>query len=419
MRLRKWLSFLFVLSAGALFVAGCGSSGDGDSGSSDSGQTSTAASGDAPSGQPVKVGLINQETETVAFPELSSAAEAAKEYINAEKGGVDGRPLELVVCKTGDSAESAVACANKFANDASIPLVINATYNTAATTKILKGKKALINFNVDIPDMTTEGVFTFDAGTLVPVQAMIDQAKADGVETMSLLYTDDAETKAAILPLVRALTEQEGIVLANEVPVGTDIDGTAALTAAAPDEVDGIFALLLSPAQCTPIGDAAQTLGVDIPVYSAEICASQDLIKTGSLDGWKFSLTNVGQLSPDTDPPEATIEFQRILEEYSKGEPNLGGTAGFGFAHVMAAADLYSKTGVDKLTGPAITKTMQDGWSNQPIPYPEIKCPGTAPFIGACENSVYVGEASDAQLGLAQPDPITVDPKKFAFILQG
>lgn len=418
MRFRKWLSFLLVLSAGALLAAGCGSSDDGDNGSTDSGTAANTTS-EAPSGKPVKVGLINQETETVAFPELSSAAEAAKDYINAEQDGVDGRPLELVVCKTGDSAESAVACANKFANDDSIPLVINATYNTAATTKVLKGKKALVNFNVDIPDMTTKGVFTFDAGTLVPVQAIIDQAKADDVKTMSLLYTDDAETKKSILPLVNALAEQEGIEIANEVPVGTDIDGTAALTAADPENVDGIFALLLSPAQCTPIGDAAQTLGVEIPIYSAEICASQDLIETGSLDGWKFSLTNVGQLSPDTDPPEATIEFQRILEEYSDGEPNLGGTAGFGFAHVLAAADLYEKTGVDDLTGPAITKTMQDGWSAQPIPYPEIKCPGTAPFIGACENSVYVGEASDAQLGLAQPDPITVDPTKFAFILQG
>lgn len=417
MNVRKWLSLLFVVSAGALFVAGCGGSDDGDSGSS--GSNSASSSSEAPTGQPVKVGLINQETETVAFPELSSAAQAATEYLNAEQNGVDGRPIDLVTCKAGDSAESAVACANKFANDDSIPLVIAATYNTAATTPILKGKKALINFNVDIPDMTTKGVFTFDAGTLVPVQAIIDQAKADDVKTLSLLYTDDAETKKSILPLIEALADQEGIEIANEVPVGTDIDGTAALTAAAPDEVDGIFALLLSPAQCTPIGDAAQTLGVDIPVYSAEICASQDLIETGSLDGWKFSLTNVGQLSPDTDPPEATLEFQRILEEYSDGEPNLGGTAGFGFAHILAAADLYSKTGVDNLTGPAITKTMEDGWSYQPIPYPEIKCPGVAPFTGACENSVYVGEASDGQLGLAQDEPITVDPKKFAFVLQG
>jgi branched-chain amino acid transport system substrate-binding protein len=413
--MRKAFAFVIAMAL-ALAAVGCGSD---DSDEGQSGGSSTTQAADGPSGEPVKIGLINQETETIAFPELSAAAQAATDYLNAEEGGVDGRPLELVVCKTGDTAESAVACANDFANDDSVPLVINATYNTAATTKILKNRKALINFNVDIPDMTTEGVFTFDAGVLVPLQAMVDEAKADGVSTVSMLYTDDAETKKAIVPLVEALADQQGIEIVNEVPVGDEPDLTAALTAADPDSVDGLLMLLLSEPQCVPMGDAVQTLGVTIPIYSAEICASQNAVESGSVNDWKFTLTNLGQLSLDADPPEATTEFRRILDEYSDGEPNLGSTAGFGFAHVVAVADLYEQTGVDDLTPVAITQTLTDGWSFDPIPFPPLECPGPEPFVGACENSVYIGQAVDGQLVLADPKPITVDPAEFEFVLEG
>lgn len=409
---------LFVLLAGVLLAVGLAACGNDTEGEGASGPATMPAVGQ-PTGEPVKIGLINQENETIVFPELSAAAQAATNYLNAEKGGVDGRPLELVVCKTGDSAESAVACANKFANDDSIPLVINATYNTAATTKILKGRKPLINFNVDIPDMTTPGVFTFDAGVLVPIQALIDEAEADGVQTAAMLYTDDAETKKSIVPLVEKLAEQQGIDLKTEVPVGDDPDLTAALTAADPGSVDGLLMLVVSEPQCAPMGDAVQTLGVTIPVYSTEICASTNAVESGSVDGWKFALTNVGQLSLEADPPEETKEFRGILDQYSEGEPNLGSTAGFGFAHILAVADIYEKAGVDNLTPEAINQTLASGWSFDPIAFPPLKCPGEDPFIGACENSVFLGEADDGQLVLAEPDPITVDQSNFGFVLEG
>lgn len=52
-------------------------------------------------GAPIRIGMINQETGAAgAFPELSRADEAAIAFINAELGGVNGRPLELDVCDT-------------------------------------------------------------------------------------------------------------------------------------------------------------------------------------------------------------------------------------------------------------------------------------------------------------------------------
>ena len=48
--------------------------------------------------EPVKIGMIAQVEELMAFPEVPAVAQAYVDYFNAELGGVDGHPIELVVC---------------------------------------------------------------------------------------------------------------------------------------------------------------------------------------------------------------------------------------------------------------------------------------------------------------------------------
>src|SRR5690606_31806189 len=72
-------------------------------------------SASAAEGEPIVLGMINQENTPVgSYPELSSATRAAIEFVNAELGGVHGRPLELEVCNTEFSPEGSTACAQKF-----------------------------------------------------------------------------------------------------------------------------------------------------------------------------------------------------------------------------------------------------------------------------------------------------------------
>lgn len=64
-------------------------------------------------GDPVVVGLINAEQGPLTYPDVSIGARAAIRYVN-ENGGVDGRPLELVVCEANGTAESTIACAQEL-----------------------------------------------------------------------------------------------------------------------------------------------------------------------------------------------------------------------------------------------------------------------------------------------------------------
>ena len=52
-------------------------------------------------GTPIVLGMINQEnTPLGSYPELSSASKAAAAFVNAELGGIGGRPIQIEVAST-------------------------------------------------------------------------------------------------------------------------------------------------------------------------------------------------------------------------------------------------------------------------------------------------------------------------------
>ena len=65
-----------------------------------------------PDATPVKVGFIGiNDGPIAALPELLQATETAVKFVNAELGGVDGHPIELVPCSVSLSPESSQRCA--------------------------------------------------------------------------------------------------------------------------------------------------------------------------------------------------------------------------------------------------------------------------------------------------------------------
>ena len=83
-----------------------------------------------PNMEPVRVGLISQEKELLAFPEISAMARTLETYVNSELGGVDGHPLEFDICLAGDAPESSVACAQQFVNDPTILTMIVGSFSS-------------------------------------------------------------------------------------------------------------------------------------------------------------------------------------------------------------------------------------------------------------------------------------------------
>ena len=186
------LRLLGILLALAVIATACGDddSGDGgdstapssedsgDSGSSDDSESSDgddSAQSDDSSGSddgadpaaPVKIGLIAQQDELLAYPEIGAAAQAFVEYFNAELDGAGGSEIILDVCGAGDGPEGHVACAQQFVNDDDVHIVVNGATgsNTAASGAVLvEAGKASLPLGNDFGEFLTPGMFTFDPG---------------------------------------------------------------------------------------------------------------------------------------------------------------------------------------------------------------------------------------------------------------
>ncbi|RMO76869.1 hypothetical protein ALQ36_01818 [Pseudomonas syringae pv. primulae] len=405
----KQIVFLTTAAILTLSLVGC----DGGSGDKSSAPKDAAIK---PTEKVLKIGLINQEKEQVSFPELSAAARATVKYINTELKGVSGTSIELEVCATGDSAESAVACATRFANESDVPFVINATYNSAAVNNVLLGKKAMFTFNASLSDSTTENLYTLDPGVLVPLQVMFDAAIEQNVKSVSVLITDDPETKQAVMPLLDIVAKRNSITIQNVVPVGGSIDMTAAVTAAQPEQTDALIMVLTNADQCIPMGQSLKALGVSKLVYSSETCAKSQIVSSGAVDNWYFQISSDGALSESSPGPD-TIKFRDILKRYSEGEPDFGGTAGFAVTQIMAVKSLYDQVGPEDVTVDALNNILKAGWKSKPLTAPAVSCPGVAPFIGQCQRSMYLAQSQNGSLKLVLPEARTVDMTSFSSIV--
>jgi branched-chain amino acid transport system substrate-binding protein len=112
-----------LLAAGALVsaLAGCG---DEDEPAEERETEETVAQDEAESllgesdpasGEPVRIGLIS-DGATAAFDNTDElrAGEATAQFYNDFRGGVGGRPIEIVPCETGGTPDGATDCANQM-----------------------------------------------------------------------------------------------------------------------------------------------------------------------------------------------------------------------------------------------------------------------------------------------------------------
>jgi branched-chain amino acid transport system substrate-binding protein len=123
-RLRGWRRRgLAIAALGVLLLAACGGDDDngGDSsGSSDETETTVDAAAllgpeNQATGDPVKIGMVS-DGATDAFDNTDElrAAKATADYFNEHKGGIGGRPIEVVTCETGADPAGATDCANQL-----------------------------------------------------------------------------------------------------------------------------------------------------------------------------------------------------------------------------------------------------------------------------------------------------------------
>jgi branched-chain amino acid transport system substrate-binding protein len=347
-----------VLGASAaltLLLAGCGEAAtdtgssassssapteiDNDLGAEFSGGTAGEAADD--SATPFTIGMINQEGGQVSNPEASAAVQAAFDYINAEQGGIGGRPLELTVCKITSSEEEAQQCAQQFLNDDSISVVLQGGLNVGsnAVHATLDGAKPdLVTIANPGTDTTAENTFVVNPSVIAGLPAAAQYASDKGYESLGIVVSDNPGD-IAISQVAQGIFEGFGLTSkVTTFPAGST-DLTSAFTAAVGGQPDALAPLLVTSSGCIAAAKALDSTGTDIPVLASSLCATENVRDGyGDFPEWDYGATFLSLFAPDDT---GQLDFYRaVMAEYAGDDAVLGVNAppSFGSAFVLAKA---------------------------------------------------------------------------------
>ncbi len=366
---------------------------------------------------PVQIGLIAQIDELMAFPEVPAVVQAYVDYFNAEHGGANGHRIELAVCGAGDAVESHIACANQFVNNDDINVVINGGFGSnsiASGTLLAQAGKANLGLGNDFVDYLTPNLYNFDPG--LPGLAQVFFVFASGqrdVSTMTLFLADDP-TLAPFEPALVAIGESNGIAVNETILLGFEPDLTGPV-AAADTSNDGWLFVLADGAQCTAAANAVETVGYEGHLFANDLCAGQDVVQSGAIDGWGVPIVSS---APTVDGGAEIAEINRILDTYGTGDVQTAGLGGWALAQVFIARDILIEGGAADATAESVLAALST-YSRDGIPgMPSVNCPGPEPWLGACNTSPLMATVVDGQL--TGPDGFTfLDFSQLNFLLEG
>lgn len=376
-------------------AAACGSD---DSGGSDTSATSSKKA----TGQPIQLGLYNQEgTPAGSFESYRMAVEATVSYINEQLGGVDGRPLKVTKCITNASPESSSACANELVQDKPVAIIGGYDYTPFASLPIYAraGIAVVGDSGYTVAELRSKSAFNFGGSTAASPALAVYTVKTLGAKRVAVLYPDNPPgqqlAKLVLKPALEALGAATTMVaVSDKAP-----DLTPAVRTAA-NNADAMIAVT-SPNRCLSLLQAHQQLGGDGPaLVTVASCSKQKIIQSfgGALKNVTFGLP-----IDDVDPnhPE-TKQYEAAMKQYGSGDLELDDVAAQGFANTMNVYDALKKIGAANVTAASVTRFLQDtvkqhDWMRAPYTCSPEKLPIRG-LPGACNTALLMATVEDGKL---------------------
>ncbi len=190
-----------VAFAGVLLVTMVGCSNDTNS-ADDTKTTGTAAQSNEEllgpenqaTGEPVRIGMISDgKTDAYDNTDELRAAQAAAEYFNAHKGGVGGRPIEVVTCEAKGDPGGAADSANQMVEKGVVAVTLSQSAVAQSLWEPLHAAGVPTFFTQGFGDeMERDQQSTFLIAN--PVSTLlglpIAEAKADGAQKIAFVVID-------------------------------------------------------------------------------------------------------------------------------------------------------------------------------------------------------------------------------------
>lgn len=306
----------------------------------------------------VKVGLINQEETPIgSYPQVRAAIEAAAAWVNAELGGVDGHPVEIVPCITRFDPQQSRACAERLVDEGVVVFVGGVDVMSDASIPVIEQRGLVLVGGVPatLAEQRSANVFSFSGGDPGALAAFMADAARAMRQHVVLAYGEEVDSFAVAARDYGAAVGRSLGLRVDVVPYSVLTSDFRPLLQDANDQGADAVMVLAATTACVPVMQAARAVRLDARLYLTGACAADEIVAAAG-PAAKGVLFNAEGLVDGTDTDAAV--FQDVVDRYAREPAGGVGTVGFrGFMNLYA---LVREAGVANATAPVIAALARD-----------------------------------------------------------
>jgi len=345
---------------------------------------------------PVYVGFVNQQGGPTAVGLLATAgAQMAVNYANAELGGVNGHPIQLVTCFIASAEEEGTTCAQKFLANKKVNVInlggvavgVQSFYST------LHGAIPVIDGVAATPIDTTQknAVILFgDATHILPPFGTYAKDVLHA-KTAALVYPSDNAGIAIGAAAIKQGLEAAGVTVKSVGYSESTTDLTSVLTAAGAQTADMVIPYS-DTAGCVNLAKSLKTLGITDPkkIVSAPLCLNGQVISgLGDWPHWTYAIAS-SLFGDPTDP--GMPPYMTVAKTYSTpaNAPDPWNIVNFG--QMLTTIKIMNEVGYANLSPSAILAKAKAFTGPQALGAPSLACGKYSSAPAVCNDRIQLFE---------------------------
>jgi len=343
---------------------------------------------------PVYIGYVNQQGGPTAVGLLATAgAQMAVKYANAELGGVDGHPIQLVTCFIASAEEEGTTCAQKFLANNKINVIAlgGVAVGVQSFYSTLHGAKPVIDGVAATPIDTTQSnaVILFgDATHILPPFGTYARDVLHA-KTAALVYPSDNAGIAIGAAAIKKGLQAAGVSVKSVGYSESTTDLTSVLTAAGAQTADMVIPYS-DTAGCVNLAKSLKSLGITDAkkIVSAPLCLNGQVIAgLGDWPHWTYAIAS-SLFGDPTDP--GMPPYMTVAKTYSTpaNAPDPWNIVNFG--QLLTTIKVMNEVGFANLSPSAIQAKAKAFTGPQALGAPALDCGKYSSAPAVCNDRIQL-----------------------------